>query len=462
MFEKGTNVPTVTRRQFFQIGAVGVSGFYLQPFLRPLQVHAKEKVGVRGSAEYCIFLNLAGGASHVDTFDIKEERWTPPDFDIRTIKPGVRMPYALFPELSEKLEQLTLVRSMKAWETEHIRAQYYLQVAHAPSPARMKEMPSLGSVIAYEFDQRRRESDYLPPFVAINFTSGPFKAVGEGVLESRNSPLLLEISERGFDFLVPEKKADRFRRRWEFLQKFDKPLRYGVPPGDKFFQDFDAFYQGAHAMMKSPAIRDVMTLEKKDQEQYGSSQIGDACALARNLVRAEAGTRFIMISQPGWDMHGSIYKKPGGLYKRTNELDTAFSALLADLQDAKGPDGRSLLEKTLIVCMGEFGRTPGELTVNTGRDHYPNAFTSVFAGGGTQGGRVLGATDDLGAKIKDSGWHKQRPVYFEDVAATIYSSLGIDWTKKITNTPSGRDFEYVEHQSGTEFINPGEITELFS
>ncbi len=112
--------------------------------------------------------------------------------------------------------------------------------------------------------------------------------------------------------------------------------------------------------------------------------------------------------------------------------------------------------------MGEFGRTPGELTVNTGRDHYPNAFTGIFAGGGTHGGRILGATDELGAKIKDPGWHKKRPIYFEDVAATIYSSLGIDWTKKITNTPSGRDFEYIEHQSGTHFIDPGEISELFA
>ena len=461
MSEKRTYVPTVTRRQFFQVGAVGVSGFYLQPFLQPLQTHAKEKVEARGTAEYCIFLNLAGGASHVDTFDIKEERWTPPDFDIRTIKPGIRMPYGLFPELSKRIGQLILVRSMQAWENEHIRAQYYLQVAHPPSPARMKEIPSLGSVIAYEFDQRRRESDFLPPFVAMNFTSGPFKVIGEGSLESKNSPLMLEISDRGFDFLVPEEKADRFRRRWEFLQKFDKPLRSGVPAGDKFFQDFDAFYRGAYAMMQSPEIQKVLTLKQEDRKRYGSSRLGDACVLARNLVRTEAGTRFIMISQSGWDMHSSIYKK-GGLYKIAHELDTAFANLLEDLEGIKGRDGRTLLEKTLIVCMGEFGRTPGELTVNTGRDHYPNAFTGIFAGGGTHGGRTLGGTDELGTKIKDPGWHKKRPIYFEDIAATIYSSLGIDWTKKITNTPSGRDFEYIEHQSGTHFIDPGEISELFA
>ena len=122
---------------------------------------------------------------------------------------------------------------------------------------------------------------------------------------------------------MPEEKADRFRRRWEFLQKFDKPLRSGVPAGDKFFQDFDAFYQGAHAMMQSPEIQKVFTLKQEDQTRYGSSRLGDACVLARNLVRAEAGTRFIMISQAGWDLHSKIYEKEGQ-YKIGRELDAAF------------------------------------------------------------------------------------------------------------------------------------------
>ncbi len=154
-----SSMPVLTRRQLFQVGSVGVSGYFLDALSRPVNVSAKEKVSPRGTAEFCIFVNLSGGPSQVDTFDIKEGRWTPPDFDIRTTKPGIRMPAGLFPKLSESIDKLVLVRSMQAWENEHVRAQFYLQVAHSPSPSRMKEMPSIGSVIASELDSRRRETD---------------------------------------------------------------------------------------------------------------------------------------------------------------------------------------------------------------------------------------------------------------------------------------------------------------
>jgi hypothetical protein len=171
---------------------VGGGCFRFSRALAPACIFAEVKP--RGTAEFCIFINLSGGATHVDTFDIKEGKWTPGDFDIRTVKPGIRMPYGLFPQLSEKLDRLVLVRSLQAWETEHIRGQYYLQVAHQTSPARNKEMPSVGSVIAYECGQSRRPSDFLPPYVAMNFTSGPFRVIGEGCWIA-HSPLTLEISE---------------------------------------------------------------------------------------------------------------------------------------------------------------------------------------------------------------------------------------------------------------------------
>ena len=456
-----THLPVLTRRQFFRIGAVGVSGYFLNPLTRPLNVVADHKVNPRGTAEFCIFLNLSGGPTHVDTFDIKEGNWTPGDFDIRTIKPGVKMPYALFPHLSERLDQLVLVRSLQAWETEHIRGQYYLQVAHQSSPARGKEMPSLGSVIAYECGQRQRPGDFLPPYVAMNFTSGPFRVIGEGCLDSRFTPLTLEISDTGFDFVVPDAEKTRFQRRWEFLQKLSNPQNSKSRENDRFFQDFDSFYRGAHAMMESPQIARILKVQEDERLRYGDSRLGEACVLARNLVKAQAGTRFIMISHSGWDLHRKIYEKDAH-YKLCRELDTALSNLLSDLATSKSQDGRTLLEKTFVCCMGEFGRTPGQLTVNQGRDHHKEAFCGVFAGCGTQGGRIIGATDELGAKVVEPGWHKKRPIYVEDVAATIYSVMGIDWTKKITNTPSGRAFEYIENQSGTDFIDPGEISELFA
>jgi len=459
--EPRLNLPVVTRRQFFQVGGVGVSGFFLQSMIRPLNVVAGQKVSPRGTADFCIFINLSGGAPHVDTFDIKEGKWTPPDFDVRTIKPGVRMPYGLFPQLSGKLNQLVLVRSLQAWENEHIRGQYYLQVAHQTSPARNKEMPSLGSVIAYECGQRRRGSDFLPPYVAMNFTSGPFRVIGEGCLDSKCAPLTLEISDKGFDFVVPDADRARFERRWEFLQKLGGAQSSNSLENNRFFQDFDSYYRGAHAMMESPEIARILQVQAEERQRYGGSRLGEACVLARNLVKADAGTRFIMISHFGWDLHRKIYEKEGH-YKLCRELDLALAGLLSDLETTRTKDGKTLLEKTLICCLGEFGRTPGPLTVNDGRDHHKDAFCGVFAGGGAQGGKVIGATDELGAKVVDPGWHKKRPIYIEDVAATIYSVMGIDWTKRIVDTPSGRAFEYIENQSGTDFIYPEEISELFA
>jgi len=135
---------------------------------------------------------------------------------------------------------------------------------------------------------------------------------------------------------------------------------------------------------------------------------------------------------------------------------------MQDLKQMKSQDGSSLLSKTLVLAMGEFGRTPGNLTDIKGRDHWPAVRAGMFAGAGVKGGRLIGATDEQGGKITKFDWHKNRPMYPEDVTATIYSALGIDWSKKIGGTPSGRAFEYVEPMSGTTFIESTEIKELFT
>ena len=186
-----------------------------------------------------------------------------------------------------------------------------------------------------------------------------------------------------------------------------------------------------------------------------------------------AGTRYILVNQGGWDHHGDIYGKTGagrmedtrmrgGLYSNCGELDPAFAALIEDLKQLKGQDGNALLSRTLVMVMGEFGRTPGKLTDIKGRDHWPAVRCGLFAGAGIRGGRVIGETDAQGGKITKFDWHKNRPIYPEDVTATIYSALGIDWGKKIEATPSGRAFEYVEPMSGTSYIGSTEIKELWS
>ena len=164
-----TDRPRLARRDFFRTGLATMAGFYLQPMLRPLNVQAKEPVKPRGAAEYCVFLFLNGGAPQLDTWDLKEGRWTPPEFDVRTVKPGILWPYGQFPKLATQLDRVALARSTEAWENAHARAQYYMQVGHIFSPPRANEMPSVGSVVASEFASRRLASDFLPPFVAINF-----------------------------------------------------------------------------------------------------------------------------------------------------------------------------------------------------------------------------------------------------------------------------------------------------
>jgi len=425
--------------------------------LRPIDVVAKENVTPRGGAEYCIFLFLNGAASQLDSFDIKEGKWTPPDFDVRTVKPGIRLPYGLFPNLSGNLDRLVIARSVEAWESAHSRAQYYMQVGHPFSPARRNEMPALGAVIASEFASRRKESDFLPPFVAMNFSGTSAGLVRQGCLPNSFGPLPIEMKQ-GTEFVIDPKERMVFDRRWRLREMLEGSTGAAEPS-----QEFDAFYSSALSMMTAPGLAEAFKIPEEDRARYGGSTLGDSCILARNLVRSGAGARFISISHNGWDLHADMYdpKNKRNHYGLCRELDSAFAALLADLAKLPAKDGQTLLEKTFIVCMGEFGRTGGDLTVNKGRDHNRSAFSAVFAGAGVKGGRAFGVTDSNGVNVLQSEWNEKRSIYPEDVIVTIYSHLGIDWTKKITNTPSGRAFEYIEQQSGTDFVRFREISNLF-
>jgi len=466
MSEFKTNIPTLSRRNFLEIGPVGVSCFFLLPMVRPFNVHASTPLKLRGTAEQCIFIFLSGGPSQIDSFDFKEGPWTPPDFDVRTVKGGAtKLPYALFPRLAEKLDDLAIVRSVEAWEAGHARAQFYTQVAHPISPARRNEMPSIGAVIAHEMYSRRKPGDFLPPFVSMNFgTGGGAGIIGAGCLDPKMNPLTIDTKAK-LNFVLAERERSGFDRRWALLRKLEEEgLDRSGAAESRSVDEYRAHYQGAHSMMLADGIGKVLSVNAEERKEYGSSSLGDACILARNLISAQAGTRHILIHHDGWDFHANIYdkSKPSNQYTVSRELDAALNSLLTDLRRTKTKDGSSLLEKTMVVCMGEFGRTVGDLTVNKGRDHNRFASTALFAGGGVKGGQIIGATDETGGKVADPGWNKKRSIYPEDVTARMYSALGIDWTKKITNTPSGRAFEYLEPVSGTTFVNFGEITPLFA
>jgi uncharacterized protein (DUF1501 family) len=190
--------------------------------------------------------------------------------------------------------------------------------------------------------------------------------------------------------------------------------------------------------MYNPVVTQAFSYTAADSARYGNSALGNACLVAQQVLRAEQGTRFIQItSNDGWDMHQNIYD-PNQLPAKAKILDSAVGALIADLKTA------GLLASTLVVLTGEFGRTVGPLSSARGRDHYVQQF-AMFAGGGVKGGRAIGTTNATVSDVAngDFGWSGNRYVRPEDIEATIYSAVGIDWTTIRRDDPFGRGFEYV-------------------
>ena len=451
----------LTRRELFRLGSASAAGYYFLPLMKPVGARAAASVTPRATARFCVFVMLDGGQSHVDSFDLKEGAWTPSDFDVRTINADVRLPYALYPCLAGQLDKLALMRSAAAWDAVHGRAQYYVQAAHPLNLALKKEIPPIGAVVASEYAERRSDTDTLPPYVAINVTQSQAGLLNSGFLPAAYSPFHLNTNTDLSSFSPDTEGKKELERRWELLKQFDERLRNDASLAAKAYRDYNDHYESATRLMSDPRTSRIFHMGAEEKQHYGNTGTGDACILARNLIEADAGTHFIFLQQNGWDHHKDIYDEKN-FYKLSRELDAAFSAFLDDLARIKRADGRTLLEETLIICMGEFGRTPGDLTALRGRDHYQNAFTVLAAGGGVQGGRVIGKTDATGAQIIDFGWGVKRPIYMEDIATTVYSALGIDWTKSVKGTPSGREFYYVEPLAATAAIGNREISALFA
>jgi uncharacterized protein (DUF1501 family) len=203
--------------------------------------------------------------------------------------------------------------------------------------------------------------------------------------------------------------------------------------------------------MYNPTVDNVFTFAAAERTRYGNSAFGNACITARNLLRAGLGTRFIQIAIGGWDHHVNIYQA-NTLANVGKQFDTGLANLIADLKT----DG--LLDSTLIVAMGEFGRTVGPLNSQNGRDHFLQQ-AALFAGAGITGRRAIGATDATGGVTTEPGWSGGRPIKPEDIEATIYSALGIDWTTVRRDDPLGRGFEYVPTTEGLQFAPVDELWE---
>jgi hypothetical protein len=385
----------ITRRGFLGSSLGGFFGFALAR--KWDWVFAQEAAG---KAKRCIVLWMNGGPSQIDTFDPKPGKETGGMFSaIDTAVPGVRIGEHL-PEIARRMKSLSIVRSMTSTEGEHVRAQYMLHTGFEFVESFPR--PSMGAVISHETPPRK-----FPRYVTIG-ASG----FGPAALGSDHAPFTINRADEALRIL---RNLEKRRDRLKWMQELDHEFNEDHPSG--LVEKRQSLVGKIEALLDTDFVR-ALDLSKEPEavrKRYGTQQFGQGCLLARRLV--EAGVNFVEVRQDGWDTHQNNF---AGVERLCGQIDRPWGALMDDLSS------KGLLDETLVIWMGEFGRTP-QVNRNQGRDHYPRVFSAVIGGGGIAGGRVIGETNALGTEIT------KRPVPVPDLFATIYDRFGIPADKKFPN-----------------------------
>jgi hypothetical protein len=419
--------PRLSRRELLRLGTAGVIGYSLSGWLEALAADAADHP-LRRKA--CILLWMTGGPSQMDTFDLKPGHLNGGPFrEIATSVPGIRISEHL-PRVARNMHDMAIVRSMSSKEGDHGRATFYLRTGYLPQGP--VQYPTLGSLLSRELG---RDDSALPNFVSI----APFRqfnpaAFGPGFLGPQYAPLLVgEMTfqptgandyERSLQVADLHPPGDVIRpqvdARIDLLQEMERDF-VARHPGVSA-QSHQSAYDRAVRLMRTAASTAFNLTEEpaRIRDAYGRNQFGQGCLLARRLV--ERGVPFVEVSLGGagnnafaWDTHQNNFD----VVQRLSEvLDPAWGTLMEDLRS------RGLFDSTLIVWMGEFGRTP-RINPQRGRDHFPNAWTTVLAGGGIRGGRVIGQTSPDGMTVASG-----QPVSVPDLVATVCGVLGIDPRKQ--------------------------------
>ena len=437
-----------TRREVLKWGGLALAGSWVSQSVWPLEVHATGKANPLGTARNCIFIELGGAISPMDCWDFKETAYTPKDLDVTEVRPGLYMSRTLFPQLSKEMHRVGIVRSMRAPELIHFNGQYHTQTSRALNVAIAREIPAFGSVIAHELEPFRRDSDTFPTYVSTNLTKARAGSIGCGFFPTRSTGLDLDpmtvFEAFGGDMGGANKVLEE---RWRLLTQLAEVSEVERASLGRKSSEYRTFYQEAYGVLTDPRWPTVFNATVDERESYGDDEFGLGCVLAKNLIASDAGTRFVYIYDGDrWDHHSGIFdrSKEWNHYRTCTRLDKGLVSLIRDLSAMPGSVvGKSLLDETLIVAQSEFGRTP-EMNPVGGRDHYETAYAGLYAGGGVIGGRIIGETDKDGGKVIDAGWGHPGQPFMDNTAATIYSALGIDWKKSVKNTPSGREYMYVD------------------
>jgi uncharacterized protein (DUF1501 family) len=383
------------------------------------------EINKRGMA--CIILWMQGGPSHFETFSPKPGHESGGETKaISTSVPGIEVSEN-FPEMAKVMHHAAIIRSMTSKEGSHPRATYLLHTGYLPTAS--VKYPSFGSIVAQQIASAELE---LPAFVRIGRATRD--GAGGGILGVEYDPFLMPEAGKLPTNTAPATDFTRYDRRLGLLSRLD--ASYASAGGKQEVAEHQRLYQKAARMIKSSQMS-AFDLEQEPtaiREAYGESDFGAGCLLARRLV--ETGVPCVEVVHANWDTHFDNFPRVKEL---AGQVDRPFAYLLTDLHQ------RGMLENTIVLWTGEFGRTP-RINPRAGRDHYPRAFNSVLAGGGIRGGQIIGRTDAGGGTVED------RPVGVTDLLQTLCTSLKID--SKIENiAPNGRPIRIVD--------NGAPVTELF-
>ena len=454
-----------TRRELLQFGGLGLALASAEPAWPLMAATSERKANPRGSARNVIYYEISGAISHVESFDFKENEGTPKDLEVRRISGDLALSHLLFPRLEKHMDKIAVLRSLLSHEEVHFRGQYYVQTGRQLNLAFAREIPALGSVVASELESRRRPGDTFPIYMSFNLDKAFPGALSTGFLNPRYSVVDINPESAVNGMALDQKAIHLLEERWRLLSALREAERKRVAAYGREMAGYEDFYQTAHRLLSDPRWPAAFQINDEDKRRYGNTPVGVSCILARNVLAQDAGAHYIHICHPGWDHHVQIWDRTASSnhYKLCAEFDPAFSGLLEDLAGApsKTNPGKTLLDETLVVAMGEFGRTPGALNNMAGRDHYNKCFPALFAGAGVKGGSILGRTDAAGEKCLETGWHRKEQPRIENIVATMYSALGIDWTKEIRSTPSGRAYPYVDPLGPSGYIPTDDISTIY-
>lgn len=435
------NCDGFSRRDSLRLGIGSLLGGGLAGALRA-RAEAKTADGITPQADSCILIWLDGGPTHYETFDPKPEAPVEIRGDFHAIStklPGVHYSQYMT-RLAEIADETTVIRSIRHNQGNHGAGNHYMMTGAPPRipvgcGAFVSFHPSMGSAVA----SQRPAPAGLPSYFSMPRMS---RSGGPNFLGARFAPFVVSDDPNSSSFRVRDVAlphgltGDRFSDRKSLRSHVDRLVRMRDEAAGDPVLAADDFYQQGYDLISSKeaqAAFDIHSEADQVRDRYGRNGFGQRALLARRLV--EAGVPFITLYEGGWDHHRGLFDS---CKKRLPDFDATLATLIQDLRD------RGMLERTMVIALGEFGRTP-KINKDAGRDHWSNAMSVLFAGGGTPGGQIIGATDRKGYSAV------QRVLSPENFVSTVYRKLGID-PGKILYTPEGRPTHLVS--------DPTPITEL--